>query len=110
MADPKEREAIPPDIAEATVITKDEWRVHRIASYSRTLPRDVHELLTDIEIMVANVLGSRSGNYSLNRSVEVLTIISRFLDEHRPELKALAKEWGPDVVQIQDSGSQAPDR
>lgn len=85
--------APPKEISEATEIGKDEWRTYKRADYKRTLPRDVHELLEDIEMMVANVLGSKSRDYSHGRSVEVLTVIVRFLDEHRDQLKAIAEEW-----------------
>lgn len=81
------------ELAEATEITRDEWRVHRIADYQRTLPRDIHEMLTGVEMDVARILGSKSRDYALGRSVEVLTVIVHFLNEHREELKQKAEEW-----------------
>jgi hypothetical protein len=73
-------------VAEEDSILADEWR-----TFKRVLPKDLHELLKSFEADVSSEI--RSSGEGIGGSVEVLTIITRYLDEHRAELKQLASEW-----------------
>jgi hypothetical protein len=89
------------ELMDSTVIGKDEWRVYKRADYHRVLPRDVHEVLESVEMFVANILGTRARNYSHGRSVEVLTILTHYLDEAKNEppkqsLREMAEDWSTD--------------
>jgi hypothetical protein len=68
------------------IVAEDEWR-----TFKRVLPRDVHELLKSFEADVAHEIGT--GLVGIGGSVQIWSIITRFLDEHREALKQMAKEW-----------------
>ena len=71
------------------IVAEDEWR-----TFKRVLPRDVHELLKSFEADVADEI--RTSAQGIGGSVQVWSVITRFLDEHREALRQMAKEWTGD--------------
>lgn len=85
---PNERLTASPLPEDVTVAT-DTWR-----TIKRVLPRDIYELIKSIESDIADAAGV--GHMALGASVTVWTVISRYLDEHRAELKMWAEDWKDD--------------